>query len=236
MNPVRVPVVAGVAQGVGTTTLASALHGQDRGRYPAEPLDVLVCRVGSLDAAAAVAGAPVLAVVADAPTAAAEPALLQQLRSQFGAVVLLPHVARLQEAENPLSVATGLLGLPPGLRPAALKPYAEGLLAIVDALLRGGSLIRSTPVEHPVRRGAGLVRRPPVRLQAAAPAPRPIPVSPPLPVRLVARRAAVRVTPITPASGPVRRAGRPHRSDAGFALDDEALEAEPYLRPHRRTG
>ncbi len=40
----RAPTVAGVAGGVGTTTIARALAGSDRGVFTGRPVDVLVCR------------------------------------------------------------------------------------------------------------------------------------------------------------------------------------------------
>ena len=40
----RAPSVAGVAGGVGTTTIARALAGVDRGVFTGRPVDVLVCR------------------------------------------------------------------------------------------------------------------------------------------------------------------------------------------------
>lgn len=128
----RAPVVAGVAPGVGTSTLAAALHGVDGGVVGrGGRVDVLVCRADSLGAADAV-GAPVLAVVADR-----EPRL-DRLAGRFGAVVTVPRIAAWTGSGVP--EVAGLLAVAPAHRPARLRPYVDALLAIVDALVGSGAL------------------------------------------------------------------------------------------------
>src|SRR5919206_432434 len=86
-NTVRAPLVCGVAGGVGTTTIATALHGRDLGVYCGGPADIVVCRSTSSSVAAAhrvinaVPGAPVLVVVADAPLRTPAPVVVQGPRS-----------------------------------------------------------------------------------------------------------------------------------------------------------
>lgn len=136
MSGVRAPRFAGVTSGVGTTTLAAALHGVDTGRYPGGPVDVLVCGTGSL-AAAARLGGPVLAVVAGCPPR------LDRLTAGFGAVVIVPEIAAWRALEAP-DVA-GLLGVAPQRRPARMRPYVDALLEITAALLRSGVLEGPAP-------------------------------------------------------------------------------------------
>lgn len=271
MNAVRVPIIAGVTHGVGTTTLAAALHGHDRGRYTGGPVDVLVCRPGSLARAASLPGVAVLVVVADDAVADTVRARIRHVESHFGAVVLLPHAAPLRDTEDPLALAAGVLGLPPGGCPPALRSYADGLLAVVGALLHTGALLHgahpgpaappvggvardtsaATAAARPVRSAPAPADRAPVLLRTAEPLPQPVRIAGPTPLRAVPVRSQDRgaaplvVTPplvvtsqrlaAVPSALPTPPRITP---DSTVELDDDALEAEPYLHPHlhRRTG
>ncbi|MCX6466971.1 MAG: hypothetical protein NTW05_25795, partial [Pseudonocardiales bacterium] len=152
MSRLRVPVVAGRTAGVGTSTLAAALHAVDGGRWAGGPVDVLVCSAD--DDLAALPPVPVLVLRGGA---AAVPA-----PSRGGAVVVLPEVAAWAGADA-TRAAAGLLGLGPAHRPAALHGYAEALLAVTAALVRSGVLAREP--------GGPARRRPDGRASAAPSAP-----------------------------------------------------------------
>lgn len=92
----------------------------------------------------------------------------------------------------------------------------------------------STPtVEHAIGRGSDPQPRPPVLLQAAAPVPQPVRTSPRLPLRLISGHAVAGAVPV---DARPRVASSARSSEHGGPLDDDALEAEPYLLPHLRTG
>ncbi|WP_300014525.1 hypothetical protein [Pseudonocardia sp.] len=167
----RVPLFAGVAAGVGTTTLATALHGIDGGRYAGGPVDVLVCRACSADLAraAAVPGASVLALRTDGAPAPAARAWLDRIRPRFGAIVLLPDVERWRALdEPPAAEAARLLAVPADRRPRPLRPYADALLQITAGLVHDGGLTGTRPgprpspgaAATPAPRGRGAVDRP----------------------------------------------------------------------------
>ncbi len=127
MSRPRLPVVAGLGAGAGTSTLAAALHAIDGGRWAGGPVDVLVCRAE--DDLTALPPVPVLVVRAGGPVP----------RTRPGAVVVLPEVAAWRD-EDATRTAARLLGLGPGRRPPDLRGYAEALVAVVGALLRSGVL------------------------------------------------------------------------------------------------
>ena len=141
----RPPLVAGIAPGVGTSTLAAALHARDGGVLDRRA-DIVVCRptAAALRAAAAVTGhgpRPVL-VVTGGPMAAPLPAAL---RARFGAVVEVPHVPRWAGREAPLAEAAEVLVEPAQDRPEALHRYAAALRIVVAALLGSGQLDADPP-------------------------------------------------------------------------------------------
>ncbi|MHA6780090.1 hypothetical protein ACVGOW_03695 [Pseudonocardia saturnea] len=193
MSGVRAPLFAGVTGGVGTSTLAAALHGVDTGRYAGGPVDVLVCGVGSL-ATAARLGVPVLAVVADrAPR-------LDRLTAGFGAVVTVPEISAWREVQAP-DVA-GLLAVAPQRRPARLRPYIEALLEITAALLRCGVLEQPARPVRPSVTPAVMARVAPAAVRPVV-GPQPIP-GPVVPAPVVP--APVVPAPVVPAPvvpGPV---------------------------------
>lgn len=161
------PRVAGVAGGVGTTTVAVALHAVDGGVYPGGvPVHVLVCRstmtsLASAQAAlnAAPAGRPpVLAVVGDgAPLTSAMRASLRMTEPHASAVVHVPHVAGMRDLVRPWDVAAQALGVEP---PKELRRFVRALEALVDAVT---PVVLSTVVD-PLLRETG----PPEVLAASA--------------------------------------------------------------------
>ncbi|WP_147201032.1 hypothetical protein [Pseudonocardia asaccharolytica] len=172
----RAPVVAGVAGGVGTTTVAVALHGLDAGRAVDPRVDVLVCRCAgdSLHRAARLTDRfggpgprPVLAVTAEGSVPARSPlhAALQQVQSQFSGIVVLPRIERWRELLDPLTEASGMLAQPADALPRQLRGYATALRQLAQLVAATGRLHREPPAGHPVRRMPGPV--------AAAPPARP---------------------------------------------------------------
>lgn len=139
------PLVAGVAGGVGTTTVATAIGGIDRGVFTGRPVDVLVCRptADSLVRAARAAHLvttqgtrPVLAVSAIDGVGPSRPgtARLRLLEPHTAAVVVLPHVRRWREMVTPLDDLTGLLTRPLPELPRPLRHYASAVRDVHTAL------------------------------------------------------------------------------------------------------
>ena len=157
----RVPVVAGVGGGVGTTTVAAALRAHDAGRIAGRMPDILVCR-GTLDSlrrAAAVlddAGpepVPVVAVTLDGARMLRGPlrARLDLLEADAGALVLLPHVRRWGTLADPLAETTQLLADPAERLPRPLRAYTAALRELVEAVAASGRL-DARPRERYARR------------------------------------------------------------------------------------
>ena len=129
--------VAGVAGGVGTTTVATAIGAVDRGVFVARPSDVLVCRatgdslIRAGQAARLIAEAtgrrPVLAVTAADAAGPSRPtaARLRLLGPHVTAVVVLPFVRRWRELAVPLDEVRGLLAVPRTELPRRLRGYAN---------------------------------------------------------------------------------------------------------------
>ena len=115
------PRIAGAAGGVGTTSIAYALHGEDAGIYRAgDPVDVLVCRstmfsVGNaqraLSAVPPYQPPPLLAVVDDIPGASSShvKTRLRMTEGVVAAVVAVPFVADWRNLDDPHTVAMDLL-------------------------------------------------------------------------------------------------------------------------------
>jgi hypothetical protein len=153
MSRLRAPRLGGVAGGVGTTTLATALRAYDRGKVSTDlDVDVLVCRSTgeSLQAAASLIAwlgsnarpRPVLAVTSDGPMPIRGPvrARLRMIEPQVGGLVVLPYVAHWRELTDPLREAARLSEIPSEQLPKALRPYGEALVALAEAVLRSGLL------------------------------------------------------------------------------------------------
>ncbi|MGI8800422.1 MAG: transglycosylase family protein [Pseudonocardia sp.] len=145
------PRIVGVAGGVGTTTLATALWAHDGGRDTEPSVDVLACRCtgDSLRRAAellnelAAAGwpTPVLAVTALVPGPPRGPlrARLRMIEQQASGLVELPYVARWRDVSNPLPQVAGLLDAIPDELPHELCDYALAVQELVDALVSAGT-------------------------------------------------------------------------------------------------
>jgi hypothetical protein len=161
----RVPVVAGVGGGVGTTTVAAALRAHDAGRIAGRIAgrlpDILVCRgtFDSLRRATAVldnAGpepVPVVAVTLDGARMLRGPlrARLDLLEADADALVLLPHVRRWGTLADPLAETTRLLADPAERLPRPLRAYTAALRELVEAVASSGRL-DARPHERPARR------------------------------------------------------------------------------------
>jgi hypothetical protein len=163
VTAMRVPVVAGVGGGVGTTIVAAALRGHDAGRVTAGWPDILVCR-GTLDslrrAAAVLETAdpdafPVLAVTLDAARATRRPirAHLERLEPDLGALVVLPCVRRWATLADPVAEAAHLLEEPADRLPRPLRAYAAALRELVEAVTASGRL--DAAPDRPQRRRPG---------------------------------------------------------------------------------
>jgi len=157
VSRLRAPRIAGVAGGVGTTTLATALRGYDRGRAADQGAEVLVSRStgGSLHAAATVIAwlgstgqpRPVLAVIADQPAPIRGPlrARLRMIEPQVNGLVVVPYVAHWRELTDPLAEAAQLSDCPADQLPKALRGYGEALARLAEAVLRSGLLSARRP-------------------------------------------------------------------------------------------
>lgn len=166
MSALRPPVVAGVAGGVGTSTVAAALRGRDADRAVARA-DIVVCRLtgDSLRKVARLAEAlpaeahPVLAVTS-APGGVRGPlaARLRLLEPRFAGVVVLPHVGAWRELADPLAEAAMVLGKPAERLSRPLRGYAHALRALAAAVAASGRLARP---------GAGAVSEAPVAARVA---------------------------------------------------------------------
>jgi hypothetical protein len=154
-RPARV-LVAGVGGGVGTTTLATALSGVDRGVFTGRAVDVVVCRSTAESVTRAARAAqlvrigsaapPVLAVTAAGP-ARPDRALLARLRllePHAAAIVLLPYVSQWSSAAAPLDSLHAALRRAPEELPRALRGYLRAVAALSDALTS-----RRSPVPDP---------------------------------------------------------------------------------------
>jgi hypothetical protein len=111
---VRAPIVAGVAGGVGTTTVHFLIPASiDGGVYRGGYVDVLVCRSTVLDltrahrAVQAVPGKPLLVVVQDIPAKPPRPvrALTTMVEPHVSGVVNLPFVAEWRNESDPWRLA-----------------------------------------------------------------------------------------------------------------------------------
>ncbi|WP_224392532.1 hypothetical protein [Pseudonocardia sp. ICBG1293] len=143
----RRPVVGGLAGGVGTTTVARALHGRDLGRVCGPDLlpDVVVTRdtTAGLAAAAHVAPAPGTAapvLVLHPGTADPDGIDADAVGTGWAAVVALPAVPGWARSADPWSDAAGVLGRPGSS--TAIRRYADAIGRVVAALTASGRLDR----------------------------------------------------------------------------------------------
>lgn len=137
--------MAGVAGGVGTSLLASALGGVDRGVYRAQTeVAVLVCR-STVSSAGCAAHAlqhtpapPVLAVVSDAPGMTWGPNTRNRLRSiepYTAGIVPIPLVAAWRDTLRPGLRATQLLARDPAELSKPERALVRALGQVIDAVL-----------------------------------------------------------------------------------------------------
>lgn len=136
------PLVAGVAGGVGTTTLAMALRSRDCGVYQAgAPVDVLVTRatMSSLGCAqralTTTPSPPVLAVVAAVPGSAVSRPVRARLRmteAHIGALVLVPFVPEWMDCIEPHREASGRLNAPTPATSRPLRGFDAALHELVE--------------------------------------------------------------------------------------------------------
>jgi hypothetical protein len=181
VSALRAPVVAGVAGGVGVSTVAAALRAVDAGRATASA-DIVVCRATgeSLCRAARLAVPaggglrPVLAVTGG-PVPSAGTALLEPLRDGFAAVVVLPEVRAWREVEDPGAQAAQLLARPADLLPRRLRAHAEALRALAAAVVASGRLRAQAPLQAPVPVPASRAAPLPLPAARALPDVRPLP-------------------------------------------------------------
>lgn len=131
-------LVAGVAGGVGTTTVATGIAGVDRGVFTGRPVHVLVCRATgdslvragrAAQLVAAAGGRPVVAVTTADAAGPSRPvsARLRLLEPHAAAVVVLPFVRRWRELSVPLDEVRGLLTTPLTELPRPLRRFAAAL-------------------------------------------------------------------------------------------------------------
>lgn len=163
------PTVAGVGGGVGTTTVAFAVGGTDRGVFTGRAVDVLVCRttadsvIRAGRAAQLIGGVgprPILAVTAvdGARPTRALLARLCLLEPHAAAVVLLPHVGLWRASAAPLDDLRQILGRPMEEMPRATRGYARAIGDLKAALgasphSTGTAVGRTTPRHLPPSRG-----------------------------------------------------------------------------------
>lgn len=152
MNALSAPRIAGVAGGVGTTTLATALRAYDRGREGGRGVDVLTCRSTgqSLHQAATIVAwladngrpRPVLAVTSDQPGQlhGTCKARLRMMEPQLTAVVVLPYVGHWREMNDPLAEAAMLSEQPADELAKPLRPYGRALASLAELVARSGLL------------------------------------------------------------------------------------------------
>lgn len=165
------PTVAGVGGGVGTTTVACALGGTDRGVFTGRAIDVLVCRstadsvIRAGRAAQLIGGVgprPVLAVTAvdGARPTRALLARLRLLEPHAAAIVLLPHVGFWRASAAPLDAVRQICGRPVDEMPRAARGYARAIGELTAAL---GALPRpaGSGVGHAAPRHMPFSRREP---------------------------------------------------------------------------
>lgn len=166
----RHPLVAGVAGGVGTTTVATAVAATDCGICRAgQPVDAVVCRdtVVSLGAAHravnAAVGKPLLVVVASTSnsTPKAASARIEMVKPHVATVVHVPFVMRWREVTDPWAQAANVLRYPDSV-PKWLRPFAQSMQQLYDALL---AQLHSTqnvaaPASPPVGTQAPVVPKP----------------------------------------------------------------------------
>jgi hypothetical protein len=146
--------VAGAAGGVGTSTLALALGGVDRGVSRGATVDVLVCSATGDSVVRAAGAANLIAIRADRPPVLAVTALdrwgpdravrtrLRLIEPHVRAVVVVPHVRRWRAAGRSAADLRGVLPPTRDNPPRHLRPY---LAAVREIRLAAGTTPDNTP-------------------------------------------------------------------------------------------
>jgi hypothetical protein len=138
----RAPRVAGVAGGVGTSVIATALRAFDDELYdPGADVDVLVCRttLTSMGAAhrcvAETPAPPVLVVVADinAPLPRPVRARIRMVAPHVHELVAVPYVGHWRHTADPYAEAAAVLS-PEGQVPRSLEDFAKAMHRLVAAV------------------------------------------------------------------------------------------------------
>lgn len=152
----RMPIIAGVAGGVGTSTVAAALRGQDNDLYvDGEQVDVLVCRSTTVSlgethrAVAMTSYPPVLAVVGDIPAGSrgikllpnAVRARLRMIEPHVAGFVAIPFVPTWRERDDPTSEAYHVLA-PAATIPRELRDFADATQDLANLLV---PLLKTNP-------------------------------------------------------------------------------------------
>jgi hypothetical protein len=188
----QTPRIAGVAGGVGTTLLATALRGLDNELYGGGPVDVLVCRstVTSLEETHRLIELmpcrPVLAVAADIPAYPPKPVreLIRMSLPYFHSVVAVPFVQRWRGLSGDYLTPEAANILDPQVAvPHELRDFAKAMQTLARAvapLLPAGAPTETTA--NAARRGVARHEPP------AAPV---IPPLPPEPPARISRRVLV---------------------------------------------
>jgi hypothetical protein len=240
VSPVRRPVIVGLSRGIGTSTLAAALHATDGALLrpgTAGEADVLLCPADavSLRNAAALACAPSgprpVLVIAGTP---GPPAAPPRAVHGFTAGLALPHLARWAGRADARGAAGAVLAFPPEALPGDVASYAAALRDLVEALTASGVLRRTAPppVSRPVagglRRGLQPSARPVAGTSSATTAATPTDASPIIASPIVA----------PPLTTPIRSTASPASAWTwpGPEPDDDTLEAGPLPLPAGRAG
>lgn len=141
----RIPLVAGVGGGVGTSTMAAAVRGQDRGIYrPGDLVDVLVARASMVSLRAAQRALatcpeprPVLVVVADQARGRLPDNAAHRLRmseAYTAEIVHVPYVEAWRHLDQP--IASAFHALTGGLTRQIPSRAARGFADTTDRLVR----------------------------------------------------------------------------------------------------
>ncbi|MFC4945838.1 hypothetical protein [Pseudonocardia sp. GCM10023141] len=142
----RRPTIAGVAGGVGTTTVATAIGGIDNGVFTGGPADILVCRasgdslIRAGKAAQLIAAdrhpRPLLIVTATDKAGPCRPVAtrLRLLEPHTRALLVAPYVRRWTQLSVPLDEVAGLLDRPLTELPRVLRRYALAMRELCAAL------------------------------------------------------------------------------------------------------
>ena len=161
--------VAGVAGGVGTTTLAVAVRGSDRGVFTGRAVDILVCRstVESVARAARAARlitssrTPVVLAVTALDSAKPSRALLARLsllEPHASGVVLLPYVPQWRSLAAPLESVRGMFARSAEELPRPLRSYVRAIGQLELSLGSGSPPPAMSPLQQPAHPQLGKER------------------------------------------------------------------------------